>query len=253
MIVYKATSPSGKSYIGITTKTLEQRIKGHYNQAKRSKYLFHKALLKYKDKMKWEIIDSANTQKELLQLEKDYIQQYNTFSKNGYNLTSGGEGTSGHTLSRAKRRMISNKTKKAMKNLPEETKRRMANASKGKPAINRRAVIDHNGKIYPSVTEAAKVINATRPRICRAIRTGGRCNEYRFNYVCQGITPKKPRAGFGVKRKVFCHQNNKTYESLVAAAKDLNLKTNSIASAVHRNILIFGFKFTYIDKEVDCV
>lgn len=95
-IVYKATSPNGKVYIGITITTLKERIRTHWRSVKKgSKIPFHNALKKYKLKnIKWEIIDHATTWDELCELEMKYIELYDSYN-NGYNLTLGGEGTFG--------------------------------------------------------------------------------------------------------------------------------------------------------------
>ncbi|MBN2029419.1 hypothetical protein JW824_04175 [bacterium] len=95
-IVYKATSPSGKIYIGITITTLKERIRIHLRSVKKgSRTPFHDAIRKYDSKnISWEIIDRATEWKELCELEKKYIRFYDSFT-NGYNLTLGGEGTYG--------------------------------------------------------------------------------------------------------------------------------------------------------------
>jgi len=95
-IVYKATSPSGKAYIGITITTLKERIRTHLRSVnKGSKNPFHEAIRKYKLKnIKWEIIDRTKTWDELCKLETRYIKLYDSYN-NGYNLTLGGEGTFG--------------------------------------------------------------------------------------------------------------------------------------------------------------
>lgn len=95
-IVYKATSPSGKIYIGITVTSLKERIRIHLRSVnKGSRTPFHEAIRKYKsDSINWEIIDHANTWNELCELEKKYIKLHDSFDK-GYNLTLGGEGTFG--------------------------------------------------------------------------------------------------------------------------------------------------------------
>ncbi len=95
-IVYKATSPSGKVYIGITITTLKERIRTHLRGVKKGfKIAFHEAIRKYDLKnIKWEIIDTAKTWDELCKLETKYIKLYDSYN-NGYNLTLGGEGTFG--------------------------------------------------------------------------------------------------------------------------------------------------------------
>lgn len=95
MIIYKVTNKiNGKIYIGATTKTLGNRKRNHISESKgRCLYVFHKALKKYGDiNFIWEIIDTAQTQKELFEKETYYIQLYDTY-KNGYNSTLGGDNT----------------------------------------------------------------------------------------------------------------------------------------------------------------
>lgn len=95
-LVYKATSPSGKVYIGITVTSLKERIRIHLRAVRNcSKIPFHNAIRKYKpENINWEIIDYANKWSELCDLEKNHIKLYDSY-KNGYNLTLGGEGTFG--------------------------------------------------------------------------------------------------------------------------------------------------------------
>ena len=102
MIIYKATFPNGKMYIGKTTKTLEERMRQHKSDSKRHKnYAFYNAMNKYGfDNIKWEIIDdTAKNEIELSQKEIYWIKYYNTYihasNSNGYNTTLGGEGVSG--------------------------------------------------------------------------------------------------------------------------------------------------------------
>lgn len=92
-LIYMATSPSGKSYIGQTAKTLEQRLKNHIKEAKSgSPYLFHAAIRKYGiDNFTIIILKDNISDTDLDKWERFYIQKYNTYN-NGYNLTTGGEG-----------------------------------------------------------------------------------------------------------------------------------------------------------------
>lgn len=111
MIIYKATNLiNSKIYIGLTTKSLEQRKYKHIRDAfnNDSIFAFHKALRKYKqNNFIWEVIDTAKTQDELNEKEIHWIEFYNSFGVNGYNLTRGGEGRSGYSLSVETRKKIS--------------------------------------------------------------------------------------------------------------------------------------------------
>lgn len=95
-LVYKATSPSGKMYIGITITSLKERARLHVKEANSGSSLpFHASIRKYgADKILWEIIDTANYWEDLCELEIKYIVEYDS-KKNGYNMTLGGEGTYG--------------------------------------------------------------------------------------------------------------------------------------------------------------
>lgn len=87
--IYKITNKvNNKSYIGQTRNTVEFRWRQHI-KAKDNKY-FHKAIQKYGvenftvetlEKCKLEDLDSR---------EIYYISKYNTFGKDGYNMTKGG-------------------------------------------------------------------------------------------------------------------------------------------------------------------
>lgn len=91
-IVYKHTSMrSGKSYIGITSRTMELRWKEHVLASKSTGYHFHNAIQLYGSE-NWvhEMIhEDIDTKEEADALEKYYIKKYDTF-ENGYNSTLGG-------------------------------------------------------------------------------------------------------------------------------------------------------------------
>ena len=97
-IVYKVTNKiNGKIYIG-KTYNLEKRKKEHFNGINDNSP-FHKALKKYGiGNFEWEVIDNADTEKEILDKEIYWIKKLNTcihfHNSNGYNITLGGEGGS---------------------------------------------------------------------------------------------------------------------------------------------------------------
>lgn len=92
MIIYKVTNKfNGKVYIGQTIRTLEQRKWQHLDAAKNGcKTHFYNAIRKYGEKnFVFEIIDEASSVQELNELERYYIQKYDSI-KNGYNMVDGG-------------------------------------------------------------------------------------------------------------------------------------------------------------------
>jgi len=111
-IIYKICFPLGKHYIGLTTTSLKQRQKEHKILAKNGDTrCVYKALRKYNivDTFKLEKIDIADTLEELCQKEKEYITKFNSYYKNnkGYNMTYGGEGTNGYTLTEEQKQKLS--------------------------------------------------------------------------------------------------------------------------------------------------
>lgn len=112
-IIYKATNiKNGRSYIGQTIQELGTRKKAHFSEARRSKFYFHKALLKYgKKNFKWTVLEKCNSKEELDEMEFHYIKQFNTFRPNGYNLTFGGDGTVGYVFTTKDRLKMSNARK----------------------------------------------------------------------------------------------------------------------------------------------
>jgi group I intron endonuclease len=94
MIIYKYTSPSGKSYIGQTKYDLDVRFKQHVIEAinKESHYMFHQALRKYgPENFESEILEIIEDYNNIDEREKHWISYYDTYN-NGYNMTEGGYG-----------------------------------------------------------------------------------------------------------------------------------------------------------------
>ena len=131
--IYKIAFPNGKNYIGLTTTSLKRRKKEHKSSAKRgNNNVLYKALRKHKMEDTFELIeiDSADTQEELCKKEIYYIQQYDSYFKNGkgYNMTYGGEGTFGYEFTTEDRQKMSEVMKKHYEN--PEARKKMSEAKK---------------------------------------------------------------------------------------------------------------------------
>lgn len=103
-IIYKYTSPNDKSYIGQTTRTLEQRARSYGSGYQRCK-VFYDAILKYGwDNFTCEILTTIETNdlidlyQQLNALESYYIDKYQTQVPNGYNIRSGGQQGPNHDI-----------------------------------------------------------------------------------------------------------------------------------------------------------
>jgi hypothetical protein len=93
--IYLATNThNGKQYVGLTTRPLSTRVKGHISSAlkgKGSEYSLQAAIREHGSKsITFKIIDTAETEEDLSEKEILYIKQYDTLTPNGYNLNRGG-------------------------------------------------------------------------------------------------------------------------------------------------------------------
>jgi group I intron endonuclease len=111
--IYIATClPTGKQYVGQTIRTVAHRWNVHVRDARRgSKTYLHHAIRKYgKDAFKvvaMEIPSELANKENMDRAEKRFIVELGTRVPNGYNLTDGGEGVLGRTVSAETRRKIS--------------------------------------------------------------------------------------------------------------------------------------------------
>jgi len=87
-VVYKITNLiNNKSYIG-KTKNLKRRILAHRYATPKKVSLIHNSILKYKfDNFKVDVLFNTDDLNELSDKEYYYIDYYNTFVPNGYNLS----------------------------------------------------------------------------------------------------------------------------------------------------------------------
>lgn len=91
-IIYKYTSPNGKSYIGQTRTSIERRRKNEYGTGYSGSPSFYHAIQKYGGLQNFEYEELERVDVELLdEREVYYIQKYKTITPHGYNIESGGQ------------------------------------------------------------------------------------------------------------------------------------------------------------------
>ena len=92
---------NGKIYIGYDSNW-PTRISQHFATYKKAKYIFYKAIIKYGwDNFSWECIYQSKDEHHTKNImESFFIEQYRSYvgfdDCNGYNMTLGGDGTSGY-------------------------------------------------------------------------------------------------------------------------------------------------------------
>jgi hypothetical protein len=121
---------NGKSYIGITTRTVSRRWYEHCFVKNSCGQLLNKAINKYgKDSFIIETIASAKTLKDLKEIEKQLIDQNQTKVPHGYNLTNGGDGLFGYKFTEEQKKRNGD-AKRGIK-ASEETKKKMQQSHLG--------------------------------------------------------------------------------------------------------------------------
>lgn len=147
MYIYQITNTvNGKIYIGKTTKTIEERFQGHIRHSRRQgQTLLYRALRKYGTEafITTELESGFDNEDALNEAEIRYIAEL----KPQYNMTAGGDGTSGLVVSEETRKKLSEVRKGKPKS--EEHKRKISEAKKGKPKSEehkRKLSESHKGK-----------------------------------------------------------------------------------------------------------
>lgn len=275
--IYKYTSPSGKSYIGQTTKSLEERA-GKKGQGYKKCPLFHKAIEKYGfENFEVEVLAEV-PQEQLNEAEIKYIQIFNTHN-DGYNAAVGGqqfnkESKEVYQYSIEDGSFIKrwNNTKQAAEHF-NSTQQCFENVLTNKAfslygfcwsylkmekfPIHERIVdntekqikqYDLQGnliKIYNSVSQAARETLLERSAIKRCCRHelktyGG------FKWECPEILKEKKYRNTAIsiqKIDVLTNEVISVYPSISAAAKSLGKETSLIRRVLNKENTAYGYKW----------
>ena len=216
--VYKHTNKiNGKSYIGITSRKPEDRwgTNGYKYQSQKSKYLcFSKAIQKYGwDNFTHEILFTGLTKEDACKKEKELISFYNSKAPFGYNLTDGGEGTSGYEVS-------------------EEFKQRRSELVANGNNPKARKVI-YGDKIFETIDDCASFLNVGRNKIVRWI-TGLTIipeihlkNNLRFADEPPNYKTSRKSNSYAKRKVLF---DGKVYDSIKECAKEIGVSPNVLNS-----------------------
>lgn len=135
--VYKLTSPSGKIYIGWTSRKLKKRLQDHMSEVRRGyQRPIQKALRKYPlDQWVQEILLETIDYQESLASEMNYIKNFSTTDpEKGYNISSGGEyGANGVKRTEENKQKIREGKKRSMWRSTPEHGAKISAALKGHP------------------------------------------------------------------------------------------------------------------------
>lgn len=249
-LIYKFTSPSGKSYIG-QTKNLKRRRKEHKNNKNCGCRLFNSAIKKYGfDAFNEEVLERELTLEDANFLEEFYIREQNTLSPNGYNLKYGGNNHmwNADSIIKMKETMSGEKNHFYGKQHSEETKNKNREAHLGKKSF----CFGKFGKEHPSY---GVKVSEERKREISKFMTGryigennpmfGRVGELNPMFgICgeNSIHAKKYIVIFPDGHEEFVHGLNKF-------CKEYKLDTSSmIKVAKGKNTTHKGFKCEYVTE-----
>lgn len=213
-IIYKYTNLiNNKSYIGQTTHEKERKAQ---HQRLTGGFAFQKAIQKYGwDSFDYSILfrvelDNENLLREILN-EKEiyYIEHYNTFGKNGYNLTKGGSGVNIGEFSKDHKDKISKALKGVKKSI--ETRQKLSEAKKEYYRQNPDA---RRGKTIPE--DVRKKISETLKN--KHFHLSEEHRDVLRKSNCKAILAFKDGMFF------------KEYDSMLSASMDLGICKSSICS-----------------------
>lgn len=140
-VLYKLTSPSGKSYIGISSKPFEARWSAHMSRLRdgRAPGPLYAALRKYGPESFSKTVLAIESDWDVLcEMERKAIREHGTFTPNGYNATFGGEGVIGPRSDEAKKAIAEAQRRRYQR--PDELRRLRECGAKGNAANVARAV-----------------------------------------------------------------------------------------------------------------
>lgn len=95
--LYKLTSPSGKSYIGISLFSVEKRCAEHQAAARKGvRTALYAAIRRYGfEQFAVAVLAESDSWPALCEMERASITEHVTLAPSGYNMTTGGDGVNG--------------------------------------------------------------------------------------------------------------------------------------------------------------
>ena len=265
-----------KKYVGITSRTLEERCKKEgYGYKKQPK--FYNAIKKYG----WEnfehiILETNLSWEEANNKEKEYIKKYDSY-KNGYNCSYGGDGCNGFIWTEdSRKKMVETRIKNGKfkgKNNPcyglspkERLSPKMYQIWREKlknPNIHkgRKVICVNTGDIFDRVGKAGEYFNVRSNVITDSIIRHNsvviKVNEYHlhyfFDYYYEDKEYKLIDYCYKYKSKsVICLETKEVFVTSNDAGHIMGLYGNSISRVCsHKRKQYNGYHFMYVKEYID--
>lgn len=233
--VYKHTNKiNGKNYIGITGKAVNQRWKkgnGYF-----SNRVFFNAIRKYgwEEGFTHEVLISGLTREEACEKEKELILAFDSKAPNGYNLTDGGDGSTGFVMTEEQKRAISIRNK-GRKRSPEicEFLRRRQTGKRPDEATREKLRKAHTGRMHTEeskqkMSKIRKEIGITR----QFIEAGN-------------ASHRKPVAQYSLNGELI-----KIWDCGTTAGEALNIERHGIYNCARgKTKSSFGYVWRYVNED----
>lgn len=166
---------NGKQYVGIAVNVARRFIE---HKSGHGSLIVYQAIKKYGIENLTFDVYCEGCEENIKQLEVTLIAQLNTKAPNGYNLTDGGEGSTGWVPSNETRENMSKAhsgSKNAMfgKKHSKETRAKISAKAKERKKASRLRPVLIDGVKYPSIKDAAKILGMSAKTL------GGKLNRYK--------------------------------------------------------------------------
>lgn len=286
--IYKITNlVNGKIYIG-QSMDIEKRFKEHISNCKykrNNNYALYKAFNKYGvGNFKFEIITLCSVE-ELDNMEIKFIEKYNSYGVNGYNMTPGGNSSKGtrgftgrkHTI--ATKDKISELTKGRNnpfygRNHSTETRIKISKSKKGKSPVkisnHKKVICITNEKVFFSAKEGAEFYNCHAGNITKCCRNkakyaGTLSNREKLVWMYyseylksskEEINKKIRDANKGFKgqynpmsKTIICLNDYKVFKSIKQASIYYNIQASGISNVCRKKYhKTKGYSFMYYSE-----
>ena len=259
-VVYMCTCLlSGKSYIGYTSKSLDERWLSHCKSARcGSVYHFHRAIRTHGTDcwIRTTLEDNLTTAEAKL-VEKKLIKLFET-KLSGYNGTDGGEGVSGLVHSIESRRKISEATTAAMndpevkKRLREGHKRANARLDVRKRKSDSAKIAQNRPDVLRRSSESQKLycsLPGVKERMSKQVQSAWKNEVIHERYHKSHVRQMK-----AVEQLTLNDVYVMTFESQLSAQSVTGISQGNIARCCHARsrgkiVTAGGYRWKFVDSE----
>ena len=229
-LIYKATSPSGKVYVGLTSKTLSERRQQHIAAAastrtqQKARY-FYNALQKYGSDFVWEVVEEGLVGREKAnERERFHISVLRADEAPfGYNGTSGGDaGTCAN----------------------EQARQRMSDAARARGVTPQQMGNLQLGRLG----EAQRKRSLKSSRFCNKTHSAESRSRMAESQRHVEHTQEWVQKIKEANRHPILRSDGRIFSSARDAARQMGLSDDAVAKAIRQNRPCAGFNFESLPK-----